>query len=64
MIDELRGIKHNVLNSSKEQNGKMSEWNAGMFQFILECKLKWLNLPVKYVDSKNSSRTCPSALEA
>jgi len=26
---------------------------------MLEYKLKWLGLPVKYVDPKNSSKTCP-----
>ncbi|MEM1607172.1 MAG: zinc ribbon domain-containing protein [Candidatus Bathyarchaeia archaeon] len=26
---------------------------------MLEYKLKWLNLPVKYVNPKNSSKVCP-----
>jgi len=26
---------------------------------MLEYKLKWLELPVKYVDAKNTSKTCP-----
>ena len=26
---------------------------------MLEYKLKWLKLPVKYVDAKNTSKTCP-----
>jgi len=26
---------------------------------MLEYKLRWLGLPVKYVDAKNTSRTCP-----
>ena len=26
---------------------------------MLEYKLKWLGLPVKYVDAKNTSKTCP-----
>ncbi|MEM0010754.1 MAG: zinc ribbon domain-containing protein, partial [Candidatus Bathyarchaeia archaeon] len=35
------------------------KWNARIFQFMLEYKLKWLNLPVKSVNPKNSSKTCP-----
>lgn len=40
-------------------NRKLSKWNARMFQFTLEYKLKWLGLPVKYVNPRNSSKTCP-----
>jgi len=59
VLENLNGIKHRVLNGSKTQNRKLSKWNARMFQFILEYKLKWLGLPVKYVDARNTSRTCP-----
>jgi putative transposase len=55
----LKGIKHNVLNGSRKQNRKLSKWNARTFQSMLEYKLKWLELPVKYVDAKNTSKTCP-----
>jgi len=59
IMEGLKGIKHNVLNRSKEQNRELSKWDARTFQFMLEYKLKWLELPVKYVNPKNSSRTCP-----
>ncbi|MEM0161933.1 MAG: zinc ribbon domain-containing protein [Thermoproteota archaeon] len=53
------GIKRRILNDSKDMNRKLSKWNARTFQFMLEYKLKWLNLPTKYVNPKNSSKTCP-----
>jgi putative transposase len=59
IMERLKGIKHNVLNGSKGQNRKLSKWNARTFQFMLEYKLKWLELPVKYVNAKNTSKTCP-----
>ena len=59
IMEKLKGIKHNVLNRSKEQNRKLSKWDARTFQFTLEYKLKWLELPVKYVNAKNTSKTCP-----
>jgi putative transposase len=58
-MEKLKGIKHNVLNCSRKQNRKLSKWNARTFQLMLEYKLKWLELPVKYVDAKNTSETCP-----
>ncbi len=59
ILENLQGIKDRVLNSSKRNNRKLSKWNARQFQFMLEYKLKWLGLPVKHVNPKNSSRTCP-----
>ena len=59
IMEKLKGIKQRVLSNSKEQNRKLSKWNARTFQFMLEYKLKWLGLPVKYVDAKNTSKTCP-----
>jgi putative transposase len=59
VMERLKGIKNNVLNSSRKQNRKLSKWNARIFQFMLEYKLKWLELPVKYVNAKNTSKTCP-----
>jgi len=59
IMERLKGIKQNVLNRSKEQNRKLSKWNARTFQSMLDYKLKWLGLPVKYVDAKNTSKTCP-----
>ena len=59
IMERLKGIKYRVLNGPREQNGKLSKWNARTFQLTLEYKLKWLGLPVKYVDAKNTSKTCP-----
>jgi putative transposase len=59
VMERLKGIKHNVLNGSRKQNRKLSKWNALAFQNMLEYKLLWLGLPVKYVNPRNTSRTCP-----
>jgi putative transposase len=59
IMEKLKGIKQRVLSNSKEQNRKLSKWNARTLQSMLEYKLKWLGLPVKYVDAKNTSKTCP-----
>jgi len=59
ILEDLKGIKDDVLNKSKKLNRKLSKWNARTFQFMLEYKLKWLGLPVKYVSPVNSSKTCP-----
>ncbi|MDW8013545.1 MAG: transposase [Archaeoglobaceae archaeon] len=40
-------------------NRKLSKWNARTFQFMLEYKLLWAELPVKYVKPQNTSKTCP-----
>ncbi|MEM0328268.1 MAG: transposase [Thermoproteota archaeon] len=59
IMERLKSVKYKILNHSKKMNRKLSKWNARTFQFMLEYKLKWLNLPVKYVNPKNSSKTCP-----
>ena len=59
ILENLRNIKSKILNRSRDLNRKLSKWNARTFQFMLEYKLKWLGLPVKYVDPRNSSKTCP-----
>ncbi|MEM2557863.1 MAG: transposase [Nitrososphaerota archaeon] len=59
ILENLKDIKRRILNGSKEMNRKLSKWNARTFQFMLEYKLKWLNLPVKYVNPAKSSKTCP-----
>ncbi|MEM3790272.1 MAG: transposase [Thermoproteota archaeon] len=59
ILEDLKNIKEKVLRKSKENNRKLSKWNARMFQFMLEYKLLWNGLPVKYVNPKNSSKTCP-----
>ncbi len=59
ILEYLRNIKSRVLNKPRNLNRKLSKWNARQFQFMLEYKLKWLGLPVKYVNPANSSKTCP-----
>jgi len=59
ILENLKGVKRRILNGSKKMNRKLSKWNARTFQFTLEYKLKWLNLPVKYVNPANSSKACP-----
>ena len=59
ILENLRGIKSGVLRKSKDLNRRLSKWNARTFQFMLEYKLKWLGLPVKHVNPKYSSKTCP-----
>jgi len=50
----LKGIKQNILNKSKSMNRKLSKWDARKIQKMLEYKLKWHGLPVKYVDPKKT----------
>ncbi|MEQ9713897.1 MAG: transposase [Candidatus Asgardarchaeum sp.] len=59
ILENLRNIKGRILNGSRVLNRKLSKWNARRFQFMLEYKLRWFGLPVKYVNPKNSSKTCP-----
>ena len=59
ILENLKNIKSRVLCKSKNLNRKLSKWNARIFQFMFEYKLKWFGLPVKYINPKNSSKTCP-----
>jgi len=59
ILGNLKNIKGRVLRRSKDLNRKLSKRNARTFQSMLEYKLKWLGLPVKYVNSARSSKACP-----
>ena len=59
ILEDLRGVKGRVLNGGKGLNRRLSKWDARTFQLMLEYKLRWLGLPVKYVNPSYSSRTCP-----
>ena len=59
ILENLKNIKNRVLHKSQNLNRKLSKWNARTFQFMLEYKLKWFGIPVKYVNPRNSSKTCP-----
>lgn len=58
-LENLKDIKSKVLNYSRKSNRRLSRWNARTFQFMLEYKLLWSGLPVKYVNPRCSSKTCP-----
>ncbi|AHF81275.1 RNA-guided endonuclease InsQ/TnpB family protein [Thermococcus paralvinellae] len=60
ILEDLNRIKERVVNSSKELNRKLSKWNARELQRIIEYKAKWFDIPVIYVNPKNSSRVCPA----
>ncbi|MEM3832431.1 MAG: transposase [Thermoprotei archaeon] len=60
ILENLKGVKGRILNGSRKNNRKLSKWSARAFQLMLEYKLKWLNLPTKYVNPANSSKTCPA----
>ncbi|MBS7628321.1 IS200/IS605 family accessory protein TnpB-related protein [Candidatus Bathyarchaeota archaeon] len=64
IFENLKGIKRRILNGSKDMNRKLSKWNARAFQSMLEYKLKWFGLDVKYVNPRRSSKTCPLCSEA
>ena len=59
ILEDLRYIKDRILNGGKNLNRKLSKWNCRTFQFMLEYKLKWFGLTVKYINPSNSSKTCP-----
>ncbi len=59
ILENLRNIKDRILGGNKDLNRKLSKWNCRTFQFMLEYKLKWFGLPVKYINPANSSKTCP-----
>ncbi len=59
LLEDLKNIKERILNNSKDLNRKLSKWNAREFQFMLDYKLKWFGLPVKYVNPSHTSKTCP-----
>jgi putative transposase len=44
---------------SRELNGRIHRWGYGKFQQILEYQAKLCGLHVKYIDPRNTSRTCP-----
>jgi len=60
ILEDLNGIKERVVNGSKSLNRKLSKWNARELQRLIEYKAKWFNIPVIYVNPRNSSRVCPA----
>jgi len=50
---------HKKDKGSEELNGRIHRWSYKRFQRILEYQAKLHGLNVKYVDPRNTSRTCP-----
>ncbi|WP_223208986.1 MULTISPECIES: IS200/IS605 family accessory protein TnpB-related protein [Pyrococcus] len=46
ILEDLNGIKENVLRGSKGLNRKLSKWNARELQRLIEYKAKWFGVPV------------------
>lgn len=59
ILESLNGIKDETLNGDEDFNRKISKWNCRDFQRMLEYKLRWYGLPVKYVNPAYTSSTCP-----
>ena len=51
---------HKEYMGSEELNGRLHRWSYRRFQRILEYQAKLHGLNVKYVDPRNTSRTCPA----
>ncbi len=61
ILEDLKNVKGMVLSRSKSLNRRLSKWNARTFQFMPRYKLRWLGLPVRYIDPKTHPRPAPSA---
>jgi len=56
-MEDLEIYKENK--GSKELNGRIHRWSYRRFQRILEYQAKLHGLNVKYVNPRNTSKTCP-----
>ena len=57
VMEDLEVYKEDL--GSKELNGRIHRWGYRSFQRILEYQAKLCGLHVKYIDPRNTSRTCP-----
>jgi len=61
-----RGLKLNKYNNEKQMMrtnslsllGRLNRTNFRRIQFMIDYKSRWNNVPIQYVDPKNTSRTC------
>jgi putative transposase len=58
VMEDLRRLNEKNM-GSKELNGRLHRWGYRSFQRILEYQAKLCGLHVKYIDPRNTSRTCP-----
>ncbi len=58
IMENLRWIRKN-LRYSKMLNRRLHSWNFGKLQFYIEYKANLNNLPVVYVNPKQTSSLCP-----
>ena len=58
IMEDLKRLNEKNM-GSKELNGRIHRWSYRRFQQILEYQARLHGLHVKYVDPKNTSRTCP-----
>ncbi len=57
VMEDLEVYKEDL--GSRELNGRIHRWGYRSFQQILEYQAKLCGLHVKYIDPRNTSRTCP-----
>jgi len=58
IMEDLKRLNEKNM-GSKELNGRIHRWGYRSFQRILEYQARLHGLHVKYVDPRNTSRTCP-----
>jgi putative transposase len=58
IMEDLKRLNEKNM-GSKELNGRIHRWGYRSFQQILEYQAKLCGLHVKYIDPRNTSRTCP-----
>jgi IS605 OrfB family transposase len=58
-LERLKGIRKNVKTVNKAQRSKLSSWSFYKLQSFIGYKAKEAGVPIKYINPKNTSRTCP-----
>jgi putative transposase len=58
IMEDLKRLNEKNM-GSKELNGRIHRWGYRSFQQILEYQAKLCGLHVKYINPRNTSRTCP-----
>src|SRR5271157_2417631 len=57
-LEDLKGIRARV-RAGKKQRRSLHSWSFGQLQSFILYKAKRAGVPVQFVDSRNTSRTCP-----
>ncbi|MEM0052903.1 MAG: transposase [Nitrososphaeria archaeon] len=58
IMENLNDIRKHI-NYNKNLNRRLHSWNFGKLQFYIDYKAKLEDLPVAYVNPKNTSSLCP-----